>query len=65
MLRPKPTNNNFLAPEGEEGNIAEKLKQALSESRYGGKGMHHFHEPDGKFGSTPSYDDYGEDSDSN
>lgn len=56
--------HNFLAPEGQEGNIAEKLRQALDESRYGGKGMHHRHESDGTFGSTPLHDDYGDESDS-
>ncbi len=62
QLKIKP--DDFLAPEGKEGNIAEKLKQALDEARYGGKGMHHRHESDGKFGSTPLHDDYGDESDS-
>lgn len=53
-----------LAPEGKLGNIAEALKQALNEFRYGAKGMHHRHEWDGKFGSTPLHDDYGDESDS-
>lgn len=57
------TNDVTFAPEGEEGNIAEKLKQALDEPRYGAKGMHHRHEWDGKFGSTPLHDDYGDESD--
>jgi hypothetical protein len=60
----KAKRDDFFAPEGQEGNIAEKLKQALDESRYGGKGMHHRHESDGKFGSTPLHDDYGDESDS-
>jgi len=58
------SDNQPLAPAGQEGNIAEKLKQALDESRYGGKGMHIRHEGDGKFGSTPLHDDYGDESDS-
>lgn len=67
LLRPNSKEDNddvILVPEGEEGNIAEKLKQALDESRYGFKGMHHRHEWDGKFGSTPLHDDYSDESDS-
>ena len=53
-----------IEPEGKLGNIAEAFKQAFNEIRYGAKGMHHRHEWDGKFGSTPLHDDYDDESDS-
>lgn len=53
-----------IAPEGEFGNMAEAFWQAMDEKRYGAKGMHHRHEWDGKFGSTPLHDDYSDEADS-
>ncbi len=53
-----------IAPEGKLGNMAEAFKQAFNENRYGAKGMHHRHEWDGKFGSTPLHDDYDDEADS-
>lgn len=53
-----------IAPEGQLGNVAEAFKQAFNETRYGAKGMHHRHETDGKFGSTPLHDDYSDEADS-
>lgn len=53
-----------IAPKGQLGNMAEAFKQAFNETRYGAKGMHHRHETDGKFGSTPLHDDYNDEADS-
>jgi hypothetical protein len=60
----KNKNEPDIAPEGKLGNMAEAFKQAFNETRYGAKGMHHRHEWDGKFGSTPLHDDYDDESDS-
>jgi len=67
-IPPKHKKNNKsetdIEPEGKLGNMAEAFKQAFDETRYGAKGMHHRHESDGKFGSTPLHDDYEDESDS-
>jgi hypothetical protein len=63
-LKKKKGGEPDIAPEGEQGNMAEAFKQAFNETRYGAKGMHHRHEWDGKFGSTPLHDDYDDESDS-
>lgn len=60
----KNESESDIAPEGKLGNMAEAFKQAFNETRYGAKGMHHRHEWDGKFGSTPLHDDYNDESES-
>jgi len=41
----------------------QRLHQSYEDQHFGGKGLGHFRREEGRFGSLPLYDDYGEESD--